>query len=69
MKNLCHETDLLASEIVDQTKQAIAGDIEVMEELSEQCVQWKFKVRYISSFVAVKHLVLMTVIIIMNEFL
>ena len=44
MKNLCHETDFLASEIVDQTKQAIAGDIEVMEELREQCVQWKFKV-------------------------
>nr|XP_022344861.1 uncharacterized protein LOC111137616 isoform X2 [Crassostrea virginica] len=44
MKNLCHETDLLASEIVDQTKQAIAGDIEVMEELREQCVQWKFKI-------------------------
>ncbi|XP_061197776.1 catenin alpha-2-like [Saccostrea echinata] len=44
IKTLCHETDSLASEIIDQTKLAIAGDTEEIRGLSEHCLQWRTKV-------------------------
>lgn len=43
IRSLCHETDLLASEIIDQTKSVLAGDADQMDELNEHCLNWKTK--------------------------
>lgn len=47
IRSLCHETDLLASEIIDQTKSVLAGDADQMDELNEHCLNWKTKVKLI----------------------
>lgn len=47
IRSLCHETDLLASEIIDQTKSVLAGDADQMDELNEHCLNWKTKVKQI----------------------
>lgn len=47
IRSLCHETDLLASEIIDQTKLVLAGDADQMNELNEHCLNWKTKVKQI----------------------
>lgn len=47
IRSLCHETDLLASEIIDQTKSVLAGDADQMDELNKHCLNWKTKVKQI----------------------
>lgn len=43
IKSLCHETDLLASEITDEAKSVLAGDADQLDELYNHCMQWKTK--------------------------
>lgn len=46
IRSLCHETDLLASEIIDQAKSVLAGDADQLDELNQNCLNWKTKVIY-----------------------